>query len=89
LIFRAQVPQTGTKRIHGKPRRSLQICDAPNDRNGHFKLVAEELHSRLSRTEAAPDGNTITLSTFLYKGFRNSFASTPMKREDRLGFLEG
>jgi hypothetical protein len=48
--------------------------DAPGDRNGHFKKLVEELHGGFKRLENDPSGRQVTLSTFLYKGFRNSLA---------------
>jgi hypothetical protein len=48
--------------------------DARNDRNRHFRLLVEEMNKGFARTETDPDGQLSTLSTFLYKGFRNSLA---------------
>jgi hypothetical protein len=48
--------------------------DAPRDDNRHFRSFAEELHGGFAREENDPRGNAVTLSTFLYQGFRNSLA---------------
>jgi hypothetical protein len=48
--------------------------DAPGDRNGHFKSIVDGLHGGFARVETDPAGRSVTLSTFLYKGFRNSLA---------------
>jgi hypothetical protein len=48
--------------------------DDTNDRNGHFKKTVEELDRGFTRVVAAPTGNNVSLSTFVYQGFRNSLA---------------
>jgi hypothetical protein len=45
-----------------------------NDRNGHFRKTVEELDRGFGRVVSAPIGIDVSLSTFVYQGFRNSLA---------------